>query len=1012
MEKHNSHHKLRLISIVFVLVAFLFSGGFLYVRYKLLSIKANFEKEISQKVNGKLSVGTIIPNGLRGLRIDDISLQMDYKGLKADVLIPRTIVHVNWINLLYGDWSFDRIEISQSDIKVNIEDPSFWKEIQKSSGGSAPIDLKDISFRIVGERNTISILGLIPEHELQLKGLRFDCYRLSDSPEIRLKTETAISYLPEIPEETKIDLDMRFRSIEDFDVRASADKIFLTQLEKVISFSDILYSEGSLIPSLRIAGYPNQTLILAIETSFENIRAKSPNIPFQTITGEITALADIKLSEKRLRITTADITSPEFDGSLSGLIFLDKPSPELDLTLEVRKIPLVDIITSFTQQQIKPYGDFVLTFDQLNNLRFGIRGLFSKPILEALADVTNGTLQFTPTRSDLPSFRANLELVKVGWVTEGKLPKGTLVLKEGVVEYAPLNIKVDGISATCVLDTNEITIDSLSGVYNNSPITVKGTYNVQNKLGNFAVSGTLNSLEKLPFLKKDDDVSLSGNATFQAVIGYQPEKITAQINAELTSADIGFEWWFQKRAGIGATIPRLNITYIPQKTLSIEGSALLESTPLNATFEYAYYNKKFNLRKVNITTDALDINTASKCLRVPYEGRGGIGTNGTFLWEKKTRAPKYGETMKIGVDIDWASFLAKDTEIPLEAKGVSLQAFVDERDPNNRTRIFTITAKEATIPPIGVKWLLPLRSKEEAEAERIRKNEPPSPPENWTFALTAEKITMNPWEGTNFKGIAYNKPQISGLDRFSAQVGDGTLEGSYSVTNPENISVLKAKWKNIPVIYLVRHLNLPEAMEGNCTGKVEFSLDLDDSNTLTGKGAFQVVNGKVKTDLFLSRFVPEMSPANFPSTLPFYTFTSDVQMEKDLVKTPNVQFRSEGLQIDGKGQFIIDGDMDYDLSLTLSPQLASQIAVIRDSFNIRGHQIIQNPIQLGFRVHGPSFSPKGQVKELPPLGVTLVSGAAEITTEAFRVIDIPRKILVDLLKLGGGVIGSATGPPK
>ncbi len=1012
MEKHDSHHRLRFISILFILLALLLSGGFLYARYKLLLLKANYEQEISQKVNGKLSVGKILPNGLRGLRIDDISLRVDYKGIKADVTIPRTVVHVNWINLLYGEWSFDRIEVSQSDIKVNIVDPSFWEEIRKSSDGNSSIDLKDISFRIVGERNNISILGLIPEHELQLKKLQFDCYRFADSSEIRAKVETTVSYLPEIPEENTINLDVRFRSIEDFDVRASSDKILLTQLEKVISFSDFLYPEGSITPSLRIAGYPNQTLILAVEAPFENIKAKSPNIPFETITGEITALADVKLSEKRLRITTADITSSEFDGSLSGLIFLDKPVPELDLTLEVRKIPLVDIITSLTQQQIKPYGDFVLTFDQLNNLRFGIRGTFSKPILEALADVTNGTLEFTPTRPELPSLRAKLELVKVGWATEGKLPKGTLVLKEGVVEYAPLKIKMDGISATCILDTDEVTVDSLSGIYNNSPITAKGVYKVQEKTGNFTISGTLNSLEKLPFLKEDDDVSLAGSATFQVVLDYQPEKITAQLNAELTSADIGFQWWFRKHSGIGATIPNLNVTFIPQKTLTIEGSALLESTPLDAKFEYAYYNKKFNLRRVNVTTNALEINTASKCLRVPYEGRGGVATNGSFLWEKKTRTEKYGETMRIGMDIDWASFLAKDTEIPLQAKGVSLQAFIDERDLNNRTRTFTITAKEANIPPIGVKWLLPLRTKEEAEAERIRKKEPPSPPEYWTFALNAEKITMSPWEGTHFKGIAYNKPQISGLDRFSAQVGDGTIEGSYSVTSPENISVLKAQWKNIPVIYLVRHLNLPEAMEGNCTGNVEYSLDLDDTNTLSGKGTFQVVNGKVKTDLFLSRFAPDMSPTNFPATLPFYTFTSDVQMEKDLVKTPNVQFRSEGLQINGSGQFIIDGDMDYDLSVTLSPQLASQIAVIRDSFNIRGHQIIQNPIQLGFRVHGPSFSPKGQVKELPPLGVTLVSGAAEITTEAFRVIDIPRKILVDLLKLGGGVLGSATGPPK
>ncbi len=1012
MEKHDSHPRLRIVSIIFVLLALLISGGFFFARYKLLLMKENFEREIGQKVNGKLSVGRILPNGLRGVRIDDITLRADYKGIKADITIPRTVVHINWISLLYGDWSFERIEVSQSDIKVKVDDPNFWEEFRKSSGGATSFDFKDISFRLVGERNTISISGLIPEHELQFKRLQFDCYRLFDSPEVRLKTQMDVAYLPEMPEETSVNLDMRFRSLGDFDIRASADKILLAKLEKVISFSDFLYPEGSITPAVRVAGYPNQTLIVAIEAPFENIKAKSPNIPFQTITGEITALADVKLPEKRLRITTADISSPDFDGSLSGFVFFDRPAPEMDLTLEVRKIPLEDIIATLTQQQIQPYGDFVLTFDQLNNLRFGIRGTFKNPILEALADVTNGNLQFTPTQPDLPSLSAKLELVKVGWATEGKLPKGTLVLKEGIVEYAPLKIKVDGISATCILDTEEITIDSLSGVYNNSPITVKGSYRIPEKAGKFTVSGSLNSLEKLPFLKPDDDLTLAGSATFQSVIEYQPEKVIVKLNAELTSANIGFEWWFRKRAGIGATIPNLTITFIPQKSLTVEGSALLESTPLEAKFEYAYYNKKFNLRRVNVTTDALDINTASKCLRIPYEGRGGVGTNASFLWEKKTRDVKYGETMRIGVDIDWASFLAKDTEIPLEAKNISVQAFIDERDPKNRTRTFTITAKEATIPPIGVKWLLPLRPKEEAEAERLRKNEPPPPPEYWTFALNAERITMSPWEGTQFKGIAYDKPESSGLERFSAKVGDGTLEGSYSVTSPENISVLKAQWKGIPVIYLVRHLNLPEAIEGNCTGNVEYSLDLDDPNTLVGKGNFQVMNGTIKTDLFLTRFAPEMSPENFPAVLPFYIFSSDVQMEKDVVKTPNVQFRSEGLQIAGNGQFIIDGDMDYDLSVTLSPQLASQIAIIRDSFTVRGHRIIQNPIQLGFRVHGPTFNPKGQVKELPPLGVTLVSGAAEITTEAFRVIDIPRKILLDLLKIGGGVLGSATGPPK
>ncbi|HOV32606.1 MAG TPA: AsmA-like C-terminal region-containing protein [Candidatus Hydrogenedens sp.] len=1012
MKQHKTHHRLLVISFLFILLGAIVVGGFFYVRYIVLSWKEDFEQEIGKRVNGTLSIGTIMPNGLRGLRIDDIQFCMNYKGFKAEAIIPSAFVHLNWINLIYGEWSLDRVQVTQSDIKINIEDRSCLDELKKLAGGRTSSRFNNISFRIIGERNNISIKGLIPEHEVQFKQINFDCYRLFDSSETRIKMDVAVSYLPEIPEENRLNLDLRFRSIEDFDLRTSANKILFSQLGKVIHFQDFISPEGSITPSLRVAGYPNQTLILALEAPFENIKIKSQDFPFQSITGGLTAMADFKLAEKRLRITTADITSSEFDGSLSGLIFLDKPIPELNLTLEVRKIPLEDLITSFTQQQIKSYGDFALTFGQLNNLRFGINGTFTSPTIEALADVTNGTIQFKPTKPNLPSLQANLELVKVGWVTQGKLPQGTLVLKEGVVEYPPMKIKVTGITATCVFDTNGFTIDSLSGIYNESQITAKGSYNIQEKLGNFTVSGTLNTLEKLPFLKKEDDVSLSGSATFQAVIKYLPEKLTAQLNAEFTSADIRYEWWFRKKPGMGATISNLDITLIPQKSLIFNGSAILESSPLDARFEYNYYGKKFHLQKVDITTDAIDINTASKCFQIPYEGKGGIGSNGYFQWEKKTRDIRYGTIMKIGADIDWASFLAKDTEIPIEAKGVSVQAFIDDRDPNNRTRALTINAKEANIPPIGVKWLIPLRSKEEAEAERIRKKEPPPTPEYWTFILNAEKITMQPWEATNFKGIAYDKPNASGLDRFSAQVGEGTIEGSYSVTSPENLSSLKAQWKNIPVIYLIRHLKLPEIMEGTCTGNVDYSLDLDDSNTLSGKGLFQVVNGKVKTDLLLSRFAPDMSPTGFPSTLPFHSFSSDVQMEKDLIKTPNAQFRSEGLQVNGSGQFIIDGDMDYDLSVTLSPQLASQIAVIRDSFNIRGHQIIQNPIQLGFRIHGPSSNPKGQVKELPPVGITLVSGAAEITTEAFRVIDIPRRILIDLLKIGGGVVGSTTTSPK
>lgn len=1001
--------KFQLLCIVFLCLAGLISGGVLYARYKFISWKESFQRDIGEKINGYFHTGRVYPLGLQTIGINDVKVRFSQSGITGEVSIPYLSLQINWLNLIYGYVSLDRIHIENSKAKITIENPELLKSQDKTI--TSPAFLNKISFRVTGENNTIYISGLAPGHDFELSNFSFDCYKLSDAEELTAKLRGFFSYLPEIPEPTPIRADLRYRGVEDFDLRFSGGRLLVAKIAKIINTSQIVEESGSIEPSLRINAYPGRTLIISLDILFENIKVKSENFPISPQSGELVALAELKLREKRLRITTAEVNAGEFNGALSGFVYFSEGRPELDLSLEVRKIPLIDIIQNISKAEVEKYGELVLKFDQLNNFRLGIKGPLTKPELEALADVTNGIVEFTPKLPNLPLFKGRLDLVKIGWATQEKLPQGALVLKEGEIKYLPLNIAFTNVSATCSLNDSIFNIESLSGSYLNSPITLSGYYNIVDRKGEFSITGTINELEKLPFIKEEDDVKLAGSASFKSNVILTQDKITANVNCELTSADVAYEWWFRKNRGIGAVIPKLNVELVPAKSLVIEGDALLESTPLKARFEYIYAGKKFHLKKVNFTTDALDINTASKCLRIPYTGQGGIGTNGYFIWEKKGTG-KYGVTMRIGVDIDWASFLARDTNIPLEARGISVQAFVDDRDPNNRTRSFTINAKEAVIPPIGVKWLLPFRSKEEVEEELRRKKEPPPPPEYWTFMLSADKIKMSPWEGTEFNGIAYDKPNVSGLERFFAKVGEGTIEGSYSVSSPENISNLTAKWDGIPVTYLIKHLELPEIMEGISTGHISYTLDLDDPSTLNGSGEFKVFNGNVKTELLLSRFAPDVSTTGFPANLPFNEFSAIVNLNKDLVITPTVQFKSEGLQLTGSGKFVIDGDLDYDLSLTLSPQLASQIAVIRDSFNVRGHQIIQSPIQLGFKLQGPSFRPRGEVKGLPPIGVTLVSGAAEITSEAIRVIDIPRKILVDLLRLGGGIVGSAGVTPK
>jgi len=90
--------------------------------------------------------------------------------------------------------------------------------------------------------------------------------------------------------------------------------------------------------------------------------------------------------------------------------------------------------------------------------------------------------------------------------------------------------------------------------------------------------------------------------------------------------------------------------------------------------------------------------------------------------------------------------------------------------------------------------------------------------------------------------------------------------------------------------------------------------------------------------------------------------------------------------------------------VSLSPETAEKIPILRDNFNVAGLRLAKQDVDLVFKVKGPLFNPQGELAELPPIGITLVSSALERTNDAMRVMDIPRRMFLDLLKIGGGIV--------
>ena len=115
---------------------------------------------------------------------------------------------------------------------------------------------------------------------------------------------------------------------------------------------------------------------------------------------------------------------------------------------------------------------------------------------------------------------------------------------------------------------------------------------------------------------------------------------------------------------------------------------------------------------------------------------------------------------------------------------------------------------------------------------------------------------------------------------------------------------------------------------------------------------------------------------------------------------------SDAITVSGDGQFVVNGDMDYRLKIAIPPATARGVPALRTYFNLDGLKHSQTNLELAFHIFGPSFGPRMELEGLPSVGDTIVSGAVEVTSDVMKVVDLPRQILLDLFKIGGGIVGA------
>lgn len=973
------------------------AGAVLFVNYKLESLRALVVEAAQTKAGTTLRFRAVSVSGVRGLRLDGVeALLHPPSGPVITARVPEAFVYIDLLALFSGDLAIERIQLDKATIRVELPADGQWLgTLGDIRRGTVPRSLGIQPFRLLGTEGRLEIVNVVGHARLLIDDLGFDISRLRESADIAARVSGMVDGFPY----KRLDVKLSFTSADDFDVRVQCANITAADLNEIAPESGPMIVSGLISPHLRVEGYPGKTVVLALHAPFYNVALRDQPPFLDPITGTLTVLASYDRSERRVTLSTAKATSDQINGTLDGSISFKGVSPEFDLQFEASELPLAAILDYALRGRLDEHGKLELEFHEPRSVRLALRGTSAAPELSGQVSAAGGKLSFLPNDSRYPEGTLELGSMEMFWSPEMAVPQGRFSVLDGHISHVPSGVHAQKLSGTVILEQGQVKVEPVNAEITGNPFVGTLLYDLASDQGTFSVNGRFTQIEHTKLASLFKNTTVAGAVTVRCKARKDGEQYSLDAEIDATETQIDYKWWFSKPPGIGAS-GKTHVEYKPGRTILAETEAFIASSDVWASNKLRYNGSRWVLQSSRAVGETLDVKTMAKCLRIPYTVTGGTATKGHFEWVRDNDDKTQEWHSAMGCSIDEVAFIAKDGETPFHLKGVTVEATMNLGAKS--TGHLVVSANKGLLPPMGTPWFVPMRT----DATLLEKFPPVD--RTWAYTLSARSLGIPPWKGSGFTAKAFTTLEESGLHRYRAKIDKGWIEGTFLSPIADSAFVASAKWADVPASYFIEYLDLPKCLTGNTTGEVHYAMDPDKPGTLEGEGHFEVIDGQFSADYIVSRLEEQVEDEMtfLPPSLKFSNLKADLLFQRDVVETPHIQFVAEGLKLTGNGRFVPNGEVDYTLETSVSPETAEKIQLLRDYFNVQGHRLAQQDIELTFKVTGPTLNPRGKLAKAPPLSVTLVSGALEITSEAFRVIDTPRKILVDLLKIGGGIVGA------
>jgi hypothetical protein len=977
-----------------LVVSALLSGGALFIKYKLEGLQTSIQELAESRTGAQFTFSSINLAGLTGLRIEN--LEVDYvldAGPHARVMVPSARVSVDLVDLISGRFSISHVQLNGAAVIVERPIDARWypSPAPRNSNGKDWL-AGDLPFRISGNDCTLDIANIVGGTRLHVDDIRFDVAKQGGAGDLIAQV------YGNLDNDAKKQADVRvlYSSREDFDLVVVCEGIAAGDVNIFLPASQQLVESGIVRPKIRVDKFPGQPITVQMNAPFENLYIRNQPEFLAPASGTFTLSAQYDPEQASLEFATAKAISEDIDGTLDGTISFAGSTPLFDLRFEASQVPIMPIVEDVLADRVDQYGQLDVTLEEPTSVRVNLAGSSEEPKFSASVNIAGAQISFDSRVERWPDGNLRLGPTRVAWDSEGGEAVGQCTILDGSAIHRPTDMEASNFAGTFTLADSLVKTEALSGNITDLPFVASGEYQLRDRRGSFELSGGLAEMESTPLANRIKKTRLAGSASLRCTGTIEPDEYTAIAEVDLTQANVGYSWWFEKAAGIGAT-GTVDIHFKPGQSFEVDTRAELASSQFQARSTLGQIDGRWRLLEAKATSDHVDVNAMGRCVRVPYKIAGGVGTSAHYSWKRIHEGP---DTSIITYDcqFDELAITPEGGNEPFFLQGGVVEGNLTQ---GSKARAeLTLHIENGKTPVIGDDvWFI-----------NPRLNDPflelyPKEKRVWTFNLGADALEVPPWKGTHFRGEGFYDNPYSGLNSFRADIDGGHIEGQFRSEGDDNLAETHAKWTNVPAFYVLDYLKMDRGVTGRMTGEVTYSLDRDDPSTRKGHGSFDIIDGQFSADFLIARLVGSIGEdvEAIPASLEFTSLSGDVEMESDIVRTPRLSLVAEALQVEGRGEFVTDGDMSYQLDVSISPKAAEQIKPLRDALNLQGHKISQQNIDLAFELNGPLFNPQGQVLGGPPVSVAVVSGLTGITSD---VIDIPRQILVDLLKLGGGIVNA------